>query len=102
MPLITIVTTSPGAISPPVAEPVTVIKPAASAAFTTSSAVMLSTETVPAVAPVSTVWVEVPVLSTVLPDASVEVTTTSKMVSAAKSLPATSTDQLPSACTVVV
>ena len=44
---------SPSAMSPPAAEPVTVIVTPDSAALTTSSEVMSSTETVPASADVS-------------------------------------------------
>ena len=63
------VTVSPSLISPPVASPVTVIVSPASLALITSSAVILSTLTVPSVALVSTVtfWV----VEVVLPATSV-------------------------------
>ena len=88
---------SPGAASPPTV-PVTFTVPPASAAFTISSAVMLSTAIV-AVLVVSTVCVEVPVIVNGLPASSVPVTVVSKVVSAAKSEPATGMLYVLSACT---
>ena len=63
---------------------------------------MVSTSILICNAESSMVCEEVPVEATVFPAASLEVTTASNAVSAAKSLPATSADQVPSAPTVVV
>ena len=81
-------TRSPGPASP-LTLPVTAIKPLASAALSTSSAVMLFT-TMLALAVVSTACVEVVVTVNGLPAASSPVTVASKLVSAARSAPATS------------
>ena len=80
-------TVSPAAASPPT-EPVTLIGEPDSAAFTTSSVVIRSTEMV-ALAEVSTVWVEVVDPVYVLPAPSVPDTVASKLVSATRSVAAT-------------
>jgi len=78
-------TLSPSVASP-LTEPVTATVVAASAALSTSSAVMGSTviEAVPAV---STEWVEVVDAENGLPAASLPATVATKLVSAARSLP---------------
>ncbi len=99
--MIVIVTTSPSDISPPVADPVSIIVESDSIALIISSFVTGSGVTVPASALKSTVCVEVALETTVLPAASLEAIFTSNDVSFAKSAPATSTLYVPSDWTVV-
>ena len=88
-------TVSPGAASPPT-EPVTLTEPPASAALTMSSAVILSTAIV-AAAVVSTACVEVAVAVNGLPASSAPDTVTSKLLSPARSAPATAIENVLSA-----
>ena len=100
MPFTVKLTVSPSASSP-VTAPVTATVPPASAALITSSAVIESTVTLPS--PImSTLWVESAVAVMLFPASSVPVAVTVKLVSATRSLPATSAPHVPSAETVVL